>query len=155
MNNVVRRAFRYLNLLPAETSGPDLVASLAAIAMIQARVAADALRANVVPALPIAQRTFPSMVARRLETGDIFRQEFMADLDALADMLRQEIDAGAHVEWQADEHHVCGGYDVICYDPGVVPIVHAVNEIDDLRQSVLTTISAAQAMRSVEDLLAS
>lgn len=154
MSRIVSRAVSFLNLLPPAQSGPDLATSLAAIAMIQARYVATDLRDNVVPAVPTSQRTFPEMIARRLETGDIFHQDFAADVEALADILRRGIDAGAHVEWEADEHHVFGGYEVVCYDPGIVPLVHAVNELDDLRHALLATISAAQAMQSVQDLLA-
>lgn len=155
MSNVIHRAFRFLNLLPPEKSGPDLVASLAAIAMIQARIAADELRENVVPALLTPARTFPEMIARRLEGGDIFHLDFVNDLEALADMLGQAIDAGAHLGWEADEHHVRGGYEIIFYDAAVVPLVDAVNELDDLHHAILTTLSAVKAMQSVEDMLAS
>lgn len=155
MSNIVRRAVQFLNLLSPAQSGPDLATSLAAIAMIQARFVAGDLRNNVVPALPSSQRTFPAMMARRLETGDIFRQDCVGELEALMDMLRREIDGGADVSWEADEHHVCGGYEVVCYDARIVPLVDVVNELDDLRHALLATISAAQAIQSVEDLLAS
>lgn len=155
MSNVIRRAFQFLNLLPPERSGPDLVASLAGIAMIQAHIVAAELRDDVIPSLPTPARTFPEMIARRLEGGDIFRLDFVNDLEALADMLGQAIDAGAHLGWEADEHHVRGGYEIVFYDAAVVPLVDAVNEIDDLRHAVFTTLSAVEAMRSVEDLLAS
>lgn len=155
MSSMVSRAVRFLNQLPPAQSGPDLATSLAAIAMIQAQYVAADLRSNVVPAVRASQRTFPEMIARRLEAGDIFRQEFAADLEALADMLRRNIDACAHVEWEADGHHICGGYEVVYYESGIVPFVHAVNEIEELHHIVLATISAAQAMRSVDDLIAS
>lgn len=154
MSNMIRRAFHFLNLLPTEKSGPDLVASLATIAMIQARIVAAKLRDDVIPSLPTSARTFPEMIARRLESGDIFRSDFVNDLEALAEMLEREIDAGAHLGWEADEHHVRGGYEIVCYEAGVVPLVQAVNELEDLRHSLLATISAAQAMRSVDDMLA-
>jgi hypothetical protein len=154
MSNILRRAVRFLNLLPPERSGPDLVASLAAIAMIQARFVAAELRENVVPALLTSQRVFPDMMARRLESGDIFRPDFVNDLEALADVLGRAIDAGAHLGWEGDEHHVHGGYEVVCYHGDVVPLVDAVNALDDLRHAVLATLSAAKAIRSVDDLLA-
>lgn len=154
MSNVIRRAFRFLNMLPPEKGGSDMVASLAAIAMIQARIVATELRDKVVPTLPTPTRAFPEMMARRLQRGDIFRLDFVDDLEALADMLRRAIDAGEHLEWEADDHHVRGGYEIVCYDADVVPLVQAVDELDDLRHALLATISAAEAMRSLDDLLA-
>lgn len=155
MSSMVSRAVSFLNQLPTAQSGPDLANSLAAIAMIQANYVAVDLRGNIVPAVPTSQRTFPEMIARRLEAGDIFHQEFAADLEALGDMLRRNIDACAHVEWESDEHHICGGYEVVYYEPGIVSLVHAVSEIEELRHVVLATLSTAQATRSVDDLLTS
>lgn len=37
----------------------------------------------------------------------------------------------------------------------VVPLVYSVNELDDLRHTVLATLNAVEAMWPVEDLLAS
>lgn len=133
--------------------GPDFAASLAAIGLIQAHKVAAELRGVVIPALPASQRTFPSMMAKRLERRDIFQPMFLADLETLADMLEGQISAGSHVGWEADENHTRGGYEVICYENGAALLVHAVRRLDALADAIIVAIGAAHAQRAVGDLL--
>ena len=139
--------------MSAGNSGPDVLISLVAMALGQARVTLTDLRGTVIPALSPARRTFPDHLARRLERGDIFDEALLRDLEAFTELVDRKVAEGTHVGWEADDHHVRGGYDVICLDDGIAALASAVCGLEDLSQAINSALDAVHAARVAEELL--
>lgn len=153
MMNATSSALHAVTQVSNMQSGPDLVCSLATLSLIRARRAIVELRDTVLPALSPTRRTFPEMMLRRIEKGDIFRPQFLSQLESLVLVIRQQIDEGTHVGWEADDHHVAGGYEVIYHDEGVAQLIRAAEAMESLALTVSATLSAAEAVRAAETLL--
>ncbi len=132
---------------------PDLVTRLVALALMQGHIAAAELYEVVVPLLPPSQRTFPVNLARRIGHGDILCETFLRELETFLDALEGHVEAGTHVGWEADEHHVLGGYETTFHGPGIPALARSKRELDLLRDTVLKAISVARAMREAGALL--
>lgn len=87
----------------------DVVVQLSAAVLLQAHIAAGKLYDVIIPLLPPAKRSFALSIARRIERGTIFDEVVLRDIETFTGILAQRIEAGTHVYWQGDDHHVRGG----------------------------------------------
>lgn len=88
-----------------EVTLPDLIhASLAVAREVRARLADQ-----IVPALPPGKRAFALSLAAGLGSSDIFNERVVADLEAFAGFINQQVELGRKVGWEAEECHVDGG----------------------------------------------
>ena len=131
----------------------DTLASLIAEALADERVAAIALRETVIPAWPPSRRIFPDHLARRLEDGLIFDEGFIGDLNTFLGMLTMKIAADTHIGWEADEHHVCGGYEVVYTDEETRTLTHSATALAMARDAAIAVLCVTRAVRLVEALL--
>jgi len=152
MTGRTRPIHRVLQEAASVQASPDLPITLATLALAQARIVSDALHEDVVPRVPSVQRTFPNAIARRIGSGHIFDQRFVDDLRALAANLERQVEIGTHRGWQADEHHVRGGYETIHREDGIARLESAVADIETLAEAISATLCAVEAARIVDDL---
>ncbi|WP_143071537.1 hypothetical protein [Tranquillimonas rosea] len=134
---------------------PDLVARLAALALMQAHIVADELHDVVIPLLPAAKRSFAASLARRIERGTVLEEEALRDLETFSDILAQQIDAGTHVYWQGDDNHVRGGYEAVHRESEARELANSAAELALLADIILATLSAARAVRETGALIES
>ncbi|WP_209427456.1 hypothetical protein [Pararhodobacter sp. SW119] len=99
----------------------------------------------VIPALPPARRTFAEWLARELERDGIIVESRLNDLDAFIDVLERAISAGTHVGWEADEHHVQGGYTVVHCDEQARALLPVVVDLRKLGQAIARVLDTARA----------
>ena len=104
---------------PHAPMAADEEPTLAALALGVAQSMRDARRMldeTIVPVLPPARRAFAQDIARRLSRMAMPTERLVQDLDALLAMLDREVQARTHHGWEADEHHVRGGWPTIHRD---------------------------------------
>lgn len=130
------------------------VARLATVAILQSRMVTSLLHDTVLPALPPSGRATARLLARRVETGDLFDEVLLADLAVLADRLEALVAGGTRLKWDSVDGHVRGGHDVVRQDPGIADLAVAVDEIQRLHEAIMATLSAARAVSEAERLLA-
>ncbi|WP_282025324.1 hypothetical protein [Limimaricola cinnabarinus] len=153
MSGPVDVAPRIRALVDSGQMNHDAFAGLIAKALADAHVAAIGLREAVIPALPPSRRTFPDHLAQRLEDGRIFDESFVDDLNTLLGMLTVKVTAGTHIGWEADEHHICGGYEVVYTDEKTRALRHSATALAMARDAASAVLCAARAIRLVNELL--
>ncbi|MEQ5829469.1 hypothetical protein J3456_19180 [Sulfitobacter sp. NFXS29] len=126
--------------------------TIIAIAFTQSRETAHVLRQIVIPTLPPVKRTFPDRLIRRIEVGHIFNETLIQDLEVLAALIDSMIAKGTHFGWQADEHHVRGGYEVTFVEDDALDLASARREVDALTSAIARTLDAVRAGRVAEEL---
>ncbi|MFC0201621.1 hypothetical protein [Paracoccus rhizosphaerae] len=131
---------------------PEAVTRLAALAIMQAHIAADELHDIVIPLLPPAKRTFASSIARRIERGDFLGEDVLRDLETFTYILVRLVEAGTHIYWQGDDNHVRGGYDAVYREPESQQLAEVAAELALLAEMILATLSAARAIRETPAL---
>lgn len=141
------------NLAHREKLTPDVVTLLIAEAVSQAHTAEGAIEALVIPRLPAQRRGFAVDLLRRMQGMSMFRDGFVGDLEAFMAILEDRIAAGTSVHWQADEHHIAGGYEITTRDPDAKALGTAVDELATLRDRLVAALSAARAVRELDRLL--
>ncbi|MSU90598.1 hypothetical protein GE300_13395 [Rhodobacteraceae bacterium 2CG4] len=137
---------RLTDLVAGAELTPALASSLAAIALMQAHIAAEALHETIIPSLAPAKRGLATDIARRLGTKRFFRNDLVRDLETLIASLGVEIDNGTHPFWHGDDNHVRGGYRSVFVEPGATALAEAKGDIVMLRDTVLAALSAAHAL---------
>lgn len=110
-----------------------------------ARVAAAHLREIAVPALPPARRLQAEDVACRLGGALRPSERLLDDLDALMAMLAREAEAGTHHSWQADEHHVRGGWPVVDHEPAAAALLAGCRNVRAVRDAAAEVLDIARA----------
>jgi len=131
---------------------PESLHSTIAIAFTQSRETANVLRRIVIPALPPVKRTLPDRLVRRIELGQIFHEAFLQDLEALAASLESMVTKGTHIGWQADEHHVRGGYEVTFVEDVALNLASARNDLNALISAIAIALDAVRATRVAQEL---
>ena len=137
---------RLADLVAGAELTPALASRLAAIALMQAHIAAEALHDTIIPSLAPAKRGLATDIARRLGTKKIFRDDLVRDLEILITSLGVEIDEHTHVYWHGDDNHVRGGYRSVFVDPWASALAEAKGDLVMLRDTVLAALSAAHAL---------
>lgn len=132
---------------------PELVARLAALALMQAHIVVDEIHDIAIPLLPPAKRSFAARIARRLERGPVIEEDLLHDLDAFMSQVTQQIDASTEVYWHGDDNHVRGGYEAVERTAEACELAAAAAELSLLRDMILATISAVRAVRETGALL--
>jgi hypothetical protein len=133
----------------------DVVTLLVAEAVSQAHAAEGAIEALVIPRLPPQKRGFAVDLPRRMPGMSMFRDGFVGDLEAFMAILEDRIAAGTSIHWQADEHHIDGGYGITTRDPDAKALGAAVDDLATLRDGRVAALSAARAVRELDRLLRS
>lgn len=131
----------------------DVVVWLSAAALLQAHTTAGKLHDVVIPLLPPAKRSFALSLARLFERGTILNEGVLRDIETFSNILAQRIDAGTHVGWQGDDHHVRGGYEVVYRDAEACELAQAAAEVSRLGDMILSVLSTARAIREADALI--
>ena len=153
----MRRDYRKLPRLADLVEGvgmtPELVARLAALALMQAHIVVDEIDNIVIPLLPPAKRSFAARIARRIERGPVIEEDLLHDLDAFHVQVAQQVDAGTETYWQGDDNHVRGGYKAVHRTAEARRLAAGAAELALLSDMILATLSAARAVRETGALL--
>lgn len=144
---------RLTDLVEGAGMTPELVARLAALALMQAHIVVDEIHDIVIPLLPPAKRSFAARIARRLERGPVIEEDLLHDLDAFMSQVTQQIDAGTEVYWHGDDNHVRGGYEAVYREPEACELAEVAGELALLADIILATLSAARAVREAAALI--
>ena len=144
---------RLSGLADAAEAPCDVVVRLSAAAFLQAHIAAGKLHDVVIPLLPPARRSFALSLAGRLQRGIILEEDVLRDIETFSGILAQRIDAGTHVYWQGDDHHVRGGYEEVYRDAEACALAQAAAELSQLASMILSTLSTARAIREAGALI--
>ena len=147
-----RFGLRLSDLVTGVRMDRELVTELATVAHVQAHIASSALHDVVLPSLPASQRMLPASLARRLERYEFLDDGFLRDLESFLHALERQVAAGTHLEWEADEHHVRGGYETVARDPDVEALAGALRELELLQDTVLATLSGTRALNAASML---
>ena len=134
-------------------TGPDRLMEASEAAVRQARIVAQFLRDMVIPALKPQRRGFAKYMARQIECGALLDQVVLRDLESFIAAIDREIAEGTWVGWEADEHHVRGGWEVVYRDDRAAALARAAHELDCLYQAIAAVFDLAQATRLVETLI--
>ncbi|WP_209427471.1 hypothetical protein [Pararhodobacter sp. SW119] len=110
-----------------------------------ARTVRDQLIGTVVPALPPARRTFAEWLGRKLENGAFFEESMVRDIDAFIAEIERLFAAGTHIGWEADAHHVRGGYPVVYLDDRARALEPVVDDLRLLRTAIVRVLDTARA----------
>lgn len=70
----------------------------------------------IIPALPAARRVFAQDIARRLACQALPTERAVQDLDAFVIVVEREAGFRTRLGWEADEHHVRGGWQTVHRD---------------------------------------
>lgn len=146
MSRMIGFAPRLADLVDGVDLTPETVSRLAAVALMQAHITAEALRDAVIPSLEPSKRGFAKSMAGRIARREIFTDQFLQDLEALNASLGIEIDRGTHVYWHGDDNHVRGGYRSIFVEPNASALTEAKGDLAMLRDTVLATLCGARAL---------
>lgn len=118
---------------------------LASTALSQGRVVQTLLHDRVLPSLPPSQRTFAERLVRQISRGNIFDDSFLDELEAFVASISLLIADGTVVGWEADEHDVRGGHEVVHLDGRAEALSPVVNELQSLWTAIAETLDAAKA----------
>jgi hypothetical protein len=142
-----RTLSRFAALVNGIEMTSDLLTGVVTAALMQADVVADELHETIIPELPPAQRAFPSAMASKIASRDIFDDSFARDLRTLIELLGGQVRKRTHVFFHGDENHVRGGYESIFREPGVQALAAALGELDLFYDLISASLSAADAAR--------
>ena len=148
-----KRLPRLTDLVEGIGMTPELVAQLAALALMQAHIVVDEIHDIVIPLLSPAKRSFAARIARRLERGPVIEEDLLHDLEEFSSQVARQIESGTEVYWQGDDNHVRGGYEAVQRTAEARRLAAAADELSLLRDMILATISAARAVRETGALL--
>lgn len=121
-------------------------------ALRQARDVRDLLSQTIIPELEPRRRAAAEDLARRLAQATFFDEVTLRDIERFQWVLEREIDAGTHVGWEADEHHVCGGHEQVELDARARGLVPARACLERLRASIATAMDLARAQALAQEL---
>lgn len=135
------------------TCGKDRAELHAAIAdaLQQARAVRGLLARTIVPALAFEGRALADRLVRTLDRGDFFDEATLGDIGTVLSLLQRQIDVGTYVGWEADEHHVRGGYERIELDHRARRLVPALAGLTKLRAAIATARGLAHALSVAQD----
>jgi hypothetical protein len=128
---------------------PDAVSLLVAEALIQAHLASGTIEKTVIPVLAPRARAFAVDLLRRMHRVAIFTDGFVRDLESFMASLEAHIDASTSVYWQADEHHIAGGYEVTHLASDAKALASAARDLASLRDRLVAAVSASRAVRDL------
>ena len=135
--------------MPVKTPAarPDPLASSVEWTLGQARVVGTILYDAVIPHLPPLKRGAAEHVARRITRSRIFEETMLHDLDALIALVEREAETGTHRGWQADEHHIRGGWPLIHRDERAEALARSAAELRGLHDGIAGVLDAVEAER--------
>lgn len=118
-----------------------------------ARRAREQLCDTVIPALPPARRSFAACLGRKLEHATFADESLLYDLDAFIAELERLVMSGTHIGWEADEHHVGGGYEVVYLDESARTLGQSLVALRRLRAAVTQFLDMARAAAIARSLV--
>jgi len=130
----------------------DQVIHFTSAALNQGRIVQHLIEDRIIPALSPARRTFALYLSRQIEHGKIFNEPFQRDLQAFISMISQTVADGTFVGWEADEHHVHGGFDIICLDSCAKKLGPTVDELWHFWSAITQVLDAIKAIAVVSEL---
>ena len=130
----------------------DEVTQITCSVLNQGRVVQQLIDDRIIPTLAPSRRTFALHLSRRINQGDIFSEQFLRDLDAFICTIRQIIADGTYVGWEADEHHVQGGFDIIWQDPRTKELGPTVDALRRFWSAIAQVLDAIKAIAVASEL---
>ena len=140
--------------MSAASEGADDLRRLVAAALGHARTVRSQLLETAIPALPPARRSFAEWLVRKLAQGAFFDEPTSRDIDAFIDFVEHQVEAGTHLGWEADEHHVRGGYDVVYLDARAKALSPVLADLRKLQAAIARVLDEARAATVAADLAA-
>lgn len=91
---------------------------------------------------------------RYADTPNSFGEATLRDIDAFISLVQREIEVGTHVGWEADDHHVRGGYERIGFVGRARTLVPALYGRVKLRTAIAGALEVVRAMSITADMTA-
>lgn len=130
----------------------DQVIQRTSAALSQGRIVQHLIENRIIPALSPGRRTFALYLSRHIEHGEIFNEPFQRDLQAFISMISQTVADGTFVGWEADEHHVHGGFDITCLDSCAKKLGPTVDELWRFWNAIAQVLDAIKATAMASEL---
>ncbi|MGK7654966.1 hypothetical protein ACSQ76_22015 [Roseovarius sp. B08] len=123
------------------------IEGIAAEAFADARICATALREDVVPNLARMERKAPERLIKAIETGQIFDDETLVELDVLINKLSRRIADGTTQVERVDDHPYC-----FSEDPSWTE-THRTCVAEDMSRALTVLLSFHASLQAVHDLM--
>jgi hypothetical protein len=119
----------------------------------QSRIVQHLIDDCILPNLDPARRTFATYLRRQIAQGDVLNEPFLRDLEAFISMINQAVSNGTHIGWEADEHHVQGGFDIVQLDHSAQVLGSTVGALWQFWSAIAQVIDETKASAAVSDLI--
>ena len=131
----------------------DEVIQLTSAALNQGRDVQCLIEDQIIPTLNPARRTFAMHLSRQIRHGDIFDEQFLHDLESFVCTISQMVDDETFVGWEADEHHVNGGFDFIYMSSKAKALAPIMDRLQSFRIAVAQVLDAVRAINVASKLV--
>lgn len=156
MSGAFQRNLRLFDVVDGEeVVSHGTVARLATLAILRSRLVVSLMHETVIPSLPPAGRAATRLLAKRIKRNNLFDEALLADLETLGNRLEGIVSAGSYLDWEPADGHVRGGSEIVRQAPGIGALALALEEIQKFHDALISTLSAARAVREAEHLIAS